>query len=485
MTGGAIMSLVAVGAMDAHLNQYNRSDRYSHEPSYTSFPDHGLVRSVNISRHGDLFSPEYIVIEQHDDEVKLKTVSLEIGGQTITKLDINFMRQLFPDMVRIRNNKVIYHLNMDKLYPNKYIQLISLSFHEVKVNIELTNESGINSIRLMNDYKYLDITPRRDMTVNSHEHLIFSHQTAQGESDTTNLHSTLHMNGVINGMFIEVESGIDNLTGFRIALNNINRFELDEIQIEYMCQVINQNMLYFPFTPGTDYFSTEFGGSTNLSRIDNVRVELTGNQALGGVKIHALSVNIFAYMSGMGGLRFNYNGGSSNLSHAVSYTSSYSSNTSSTSVTAVMEVIFKRYSGDDICLISLLDIEDDMIYTECNECSKAFIKEHLDEWLNTSRTCPHCRCSWSSSSPVYKNCETAEKETETNNTSTNNNVPVNINALVNINDEITDEDIDNIIAEDEIFDELDNTPIVSQSRSFLSRIIPFMRNSSARSINAC
>ena len=119
---GAILALIAHNIIDNGVQQVsgqNSSDRYAHEQIYTEFPAHGLNRAITINRTGDVFSPEYIVIDQSNEEVKLKSVTLEIGGQIILKLDINFMRQLFPDMIRVRNNKVIYQLNIElnqKLY---------------------------------------------------------------------------------------------------------------------------------------------------------------------------------------------------------------------------------------------------------------------------------------------------------------------------------------------------------------------------------
>ena len=433
---GALMQLMASGAADISLNLLNNADngnRYAHEPSYIDFPSHGLRRHVTISRMGDQWKPEYIVIEQSDEDIRLKKVYLEIGGQIVMDFDINFMRQLFPDMIRVRNNKIMYHINFDKFNTNAYINLVSLQFHEVKFGIELTNEYGINSIKLMNDYKFLDSQPRQQMASTSHDHIILQHQSIDNESNNTTANLHFNMHGSTNGFFIEISSGIENIKNLNIRLNNVDYRILDELQLEYLGQIINENMIYLPLTPDTDYLSTDMLASLNMSRIDTIMFCLTGEQALGSIRIHTLSANILRNISGMGGLQFSYGHHSSILTSSTSITQ-----------TVTVTIINKVYTGDDDCLISLLEIEEDMHYMECGECNKGFIKEHLEQWLNNSRTCPHCRVPWTSNQ-VYKNAESEPIEEES---------------------ELIDEILE--IEEDE--------PIITRSSfgGFLSRVIPFV-----------
>lgn len=437
---GAIMQIVAYGSADVSINQINNvetSNRYAHEPTYFEFQNTGLTRQVRISRIGDQWKPEYIVMEQSDEEIRLKRVYLIIGGQIVMNFDINFMRQLFPDMVRIRNNKVVYHLNFDKFNTNSHLNIVSLQFHEVQIGIELTNDHGVNSVKLMNDYKFLDHVPRSQMAQNNHEHIILEEQHIETECDGITAELYQNMNGPTNGFFIHVSSGIENIKNLKIELNNTNYRDLDEIQLEYLGQIINENMIYLPLSPNTDYLSTDISGSLNMSRIQDMKFKITGETALGYIRIHALTANILAYQSGMGGIRY---------THTVHSQTHVSYSTSSHTVTVT--IINKVYTGDDDCLISLLEIEDDMHYMECGECRKAFIKEHLDQWLNNSRTCPHCRKAWTSNQ-VYKNAQPPQLE--------------------------VNEESDNIEDVLEI-EEDEPVPVVTRSAfgGFLSRVIPFI-----------
>ena len=103
--GGAIMSLIT-----GDLNLWNNNlhpheqHRYAHEPIYQDFPNQaGLIRKIIFNRNGDKIKPEYLIVEQPELDINIKKIDIEIGGTKIISIDIDFMRQIYPDMVQFRN----------------------------------------------------------------------------------------------------------------------------------------------------------------------------------------------------------------------------------------------------------------------------------------------------------------------------------------------------------------------------------------------
>ena len=454
MSGGAIMQLVAYGEINTIINanaHNNTNNNHSFHPCYREFPESGLERVLNISRTGDQWKPEYIVIEQSDEEIKLKKIYLKYNNQKFMEFDINFMRQIFPDMVRIRNNKVIYHINFDKFYTSGYMNSICLDGC-IQLGIQLTNDSNVNSIKLMNDYKYLDIVERQQIRDSTHNHIVLQHQKIEKESNNTTETINFRMSGTTQGFFIEVASGIKNIKNLTINLNNIEYRNLDEIQLEYLGKIINGNMIYLPLSHIDDYFSISTHESLNMTRMDRLTVIIDSEETLGHIRIHALGTNVLNYREHMLYLRYTYH---PTILNIISINSS-----STTQISFVLSN--KIYTGDDICLISLLDIEPDMEYMECDECSKAFVNQHLNEWFKTSKSCPHCRKNWTSNK-IYKNCEPEPIQLETN-----NNIVIDDNDIMIDDNDIMIDDND-IIVNDNVMNDNDTF-----SRGFLSRIVPFI-----------
>ena len=310
---GALMQLVAYNDQNINilnLNGKTGDDKYSHRIEYESFGGSGLTRVITITRNGDQWKPEHIVMEQTDENIKLKTVYLEMGGQIIMEFDIDFMRQLFPDMIKIKDNKVIYNLNYDKFNNNKYINLISMSFHEVKIIIKLVSDDGINNIKLLNSYKYLETNPRRIMAQNNNinkEHLILQHQTIETYSDNKKIrYFTLNFNGISNGIFIEISSGIDNIKSIKMTLNGQLYKEYDIDIIDYIGHRFNDNMIFIPFCQDVNFLSTDVAGALNFSCVDLARISIEGIESLGFIKIHTHRINILKYGAGMSSLNYNY-----------------------------------------------------------------------------------------------------------------------------------------------------------------------------------
>jgi hypothetical protein len=413
---GAILHLVAgIGNIDRSIRNaqnntttiYNgrlstNSTNFSHEPIQHNFTGSGNHRSCVIPRCGDLWKPEYIKIVHNDNNTNatIKKFHLEIGGALVFSCSLDFLEQIYPNTVSIRGNNKIYKINFDT-FIQQHIPLVAIQYHEVKIQIELENTNNISEITLMSDYKFLDTHARREAAQNSHEYLM--KQYCVDEQNFTNVDvASINMyndNLSTCGIFIETESGIDNIKHLRLDFNNLNYRDLDDIQLDYLGQRISDNMIYLPFTPNQRFNDFNHHGSVNFYRLDTVRLQLTGFSPFNGkVKIHSMPFNVLRVMSGMGYVAYT-NG------HTGHYTSSTTPSTISSTTPArptTPAVVDKIYTGEDTCVISMENIEIDALYMECDGCNKAFIKEYLEEWLNNSRTCPHCRVRWTSKQ-IYKN----------------------------------------------------------------------------------
>ena len=68
----------------------------------------------------------------------------------------------------------------------------------------------------------------------------------------------------------------------------------------------------------------------------------------------------------------------------------------------------KRIEEDNICPITLEEIEENEYYMTCRSCNKHFKLEPLKKWLESANSCPLCRSEWLNNDnirfKVYKNC---------------------------------------------------------------------------------
>lgn len=303
------MQLVAYDPHNKKIDDINNKtsdDRISHDTGYSYFQRNGLTGTVTIYRGGDMWKPEFILVEQSDEKIRIKTIQLEIGGQIIMDFDMNFIKQIFPDMIQIKDNKVIYYLNLDKFNSNEYINMITMSFHEVKIIIKLTDTNNINDIKLYNNYRYLETQPRRDMTQKNHEHIILQHRTKETLVDKNELKwFPVNFNGISNGIFIETTSGIDNIESLIIQLDEQIYRNYDAFEIDYLGHKFNDNLIFIPFTPKTHHLSFDMSTSLNFGRVGKTNINIKGKGPLGLIKFHILRANIFKTEKGMGETLFN------------------------------------------------------------------------------------------------------------------------------------------------------------------------------------
>jgi hypothetical protein len=409
---GAIMQIVArnsildptsITGLTTIPQIISNENNFAHEPLYNDFQGTGLIRTLDIPRSGDIWYPEYICVEQSngDTEIKIKSISIGYNStNTIFDIDIDFMKQLYPDFVTIRGNKIVYKLNMQYFMNNNSFRYVGIT-STFKVNINLHNETNISHIKLMSDYTYLDSTIRNTISnIDAINSLIKENRTIESNVNTPYVSFISKMFGYTKGFFIETDSGINNIKNLTIKLNGHPRFELDDIQIEQLTHKINDNMFYLSLIPGESLTEFNINGGLQLDCIDVIEYIFEGyNNFSGKIKVHTSVFNVLSV--GIINTDKLMNIFQPNLINVRTtppppppprIINTYST----TSIPIQMTKINKIYTGDEFCVISLEEIETDMEYMECNGCTKVFIKEYIEQWFANSKTCPHCRITWTS-----------------------------------------------------------------------------------------
>ncbi len=234
--------------------------------------------------------------------------------------------------------------------PGLALPLISLQYHEVKLNIEFNevqncvtfeekNSSipSLENVDLYIDYIYLDTDERRRFAQSSHEYLITQLQFTGDETISSNsLSSLLSLNHpckeliwvcrssdaeTYNNWFNFTTNGtqsiesitdteINPIINASILLNGHERFsQRDGKYFNYVQPY--QHHTNIPFE-GINVYSFALkpeehqpSGTCNFSRIDSANLRLSiSNNFTGVCKIYAVNYNILRIMSGMGGLAF-------------------------------------------------------------------------------------------------------------------------------------------------------------------------------------
>ena len=247
MTGG-LLQLAFNGPQDIYLtgnpqmtffkSVYKQHSNFTKDTHLLQFENDiklGTNHYCVIKRYGDLLSNLYLYIElpeilsENNNETWkgyvngigysiIKSVSIDIGGQIIDKLDYNWL-DIYNELYDQKSDDLIGKFNTDitlqensysrKLYiplkfwftknPGLAIPLIALQYHEIKINIEFKNWNEIIKSNISNfintntkikahiiaDYIHLDDNEKKYFTATNHEYLIEQLQILS-EFDITN-----------------------------------------------------------------------------------------------------------------------------------------------------------------------------------------------------------------------------------------------------------------------------------------------------------
>jgi len=337
-------------------------------------------------------------IKQNDNVRRLKSYKLIIGGCTIFSIDMAFLSQIIPDTIIENNdNTMIYKLSMDKFIIEP-LRMIALTYHEVKIGVDLEDEGNIEEIKLYGTNTLLDIEERNHMSNANYEHKIFqlqhqNHSYNENQyiqpmnSNTVNI----EFNHCTNGFFIEIEN-ISSLQNLELRLNSLTRLNYNPIQLQLYCKKINDNMLYLPLNSVLDnLFDPSLNGALNMSRIDNISLKCTSSQEIRNINIYSITHNMLMYSEGSGYLKWMNWGFQYELPRINNLVLNMNN-----------EIINKPYILNDNCPISLTPISQNDLYMECDECHKCFHLEGIKTWLTNNNTCPICRTFFSNVN-TYRN----------------------------------------------------------------------------------
>jgi len=411
--GGGLMQLVAYGAQDVFLTGkpeisffkvvYRRHTNFAMESIEQTI--NGTIKAGNrltstISRNGDLISNVYLEVDfgKAIDTAKclnsvghalIEYVELEIGGQRIDKhygewLEIlseltlpEEKRQGFKEMIGRRDAyiKDLSPLESTKLFiplqfffcrnPGLALPLIALQYHEVKLNIKLSDEVDFMKaagtldtsfdVKLYVDYVYLDTTERRRFAQMQHEYLVEQLQhtgPSAGDEQTQRLNFNHPVKELIwvfrknnaeklnfsfsgganyiqyvNSAQGDTDDNIANVVDPFLSTSATDWFDTMKLQLNGHDRFSERDVRYFrlvqPYqhhtrVPAKHVYCYSFAlnpeahqpsGTCNFSRLDNVSMKfgfdsskpVTSNDEL---LVYAVNYNVLRVMSGMAGLAY-------------------------------------------------------------------------------------------------------------------------------------------------------------------------------------
>ena len=216
---GGYMHLESMGDIDDYLfvnpvityfkANYKRHTNFSQELIEIHVQGNygfGNKHTVVIPRNGDLVGDLFLEVKLSNTDTHcyglgnalIEYVELEICGQRIERIDGNYMNiigeQTQTDEKRVIWDKFVGN-NTDKncktmiiplpffcSNPGKYLQLVAMSYHEVRINIKFADNKNlmlpadckIESVKLNCNYTYLDTDERKRVAQTSSEFLISS-----------------------------------------------------------------------------------------------------------------------------------------------------------------------------------------------------------------------------------------------------------------------------------------------------------------------
>jgi hypothetical protein len=241
--------------------------------------------------------------------------------------------------------------------PGLALPLIALQYHEVKLNVEFRaaaeltrsdvaiggapqdvdgNVASIKSAALWLDYIYLDTDERRRFAQVSHEYLIEQVQYSEPEGiqeRATTLNSHLNLNHPVKELVWVISRNsvraANSLTGNDIfnftSVSGGDSFDTAKLQFNGHDRMRERDSFYFrevqPYShhtrsPSKHIYAYSFAlkpeehqpsGSCNMSRLDNVNLNLTfngTNTVESELRVYATNYNVLRVMSGMAGLAY-------------------------------------------------------------------------------------------------------------------------------------------------------------------------------------
>ena len=320
---------------------------------YVNSVGNALVKSVEVEIGGQLIDKHYSEWMEIFGELNYDDAHYRSYKRLIGKYDSDVSLETNAKEERT------YYIPLQFWFcrnPGLALPLIALQYHEVKLNFEFRelreiirsnapltspkdidgNTPQIKSASLWLDYIYLDTDERRRFAQVSHEYLVEQVQYNEPEgitARTTNVNSHLNFNHPCKELLWVVSrntnrnastdtgndwfnfssaTGKDTFDSAKLLFNGHDRMK--ERDALYFREV--QNFNCHSRTPSKHIYTYSFGlkpeehqpsGSCNMSRLDNVILNLTLNSATSvdsELRVYACNYNVLRVMSGMAGLAY-------------------------------------------------------------------------------------------------------------------------------------------------------------------------------------
>ena len=353
--GGGLLQLVAYGAQDVYLTGnpqitffkvvYRRHTNFSIESIVQSFNGQvGKDKRVTcqISRNGDLVHKLYLELDASSSFFKETTVGkpgvghaaidkveLEIGGQLIDRQYGDWMH-IWNELTLPEGKKVGFQDMINKAGPKLYVPLefwfcrnvglalplIALQYHEVKVNIEFSLNSGLTGATLYADYIFLDTDERRRFAQLSHEYLIEQVQFTGQEQVGMSKAVKMSFNHPVKELIWRVNSSDDiyrTVNSAKLMLNGNDRFSQRDGTYFTLVQPYQHHTNIPPTEEGVHVYSFALkpeehqpSGTLNMSRIDTASLQIDNTSGTDSdvMRLYAVNYNVLRILSGMGGLAY-------------------------------------------------------------------------------------------------------------------------------------------------------------------------------------
>jgi len=237
-------------------------------------------------------------------------------------------------------------------HPGLALPLIALQYHEVEIRFtystrtqclstgasSITGTGDLSNVNLWVDYIFLDTDERKEFAQKPHEYLIeivqsqdTSFSSSSQTTNTTRLtfnHPTKFLTWVMRDTTDgDTLDNLDSFTDFTYAEGGVNTVATSKILLNGQDRFQERSGAYFNYVQPYQHFSGypdeginvysfaikpeehQPSGSCNLSRIDNVNLNITpflvpGTSTNFALSVYALSYNVFRVASGMGGLAY-------------------------------------------------------------------------------------------------------------------------------------------------------------------------------------
>lgn len=273
-----------------------------------------------ISRFGDSCQIKYLVLtfDKLYDERDIKhmleetEISLSIGDVIYFTEKISFFIELNKIICNdtTEQNNVVHTSKIAIRIPDfifDEIILLASQYCTIKIHLDTKNIHALVNASLLVKYTYYNDYDERAALARKMHSRIVQHSSCF-ETNNCQIENNIYvynidMNADIcstKGYFIE--GNISQIQSIRLSTCGANVFELaNQFMVKLCCNQISQNLLYMPLTQFLydDNTIESYIGSICHNLYDSVKLKISTKSPINTIKVHALSLKYFNYMSGL------------------------------------------------------------------------------------------------------------------------------------------------------------------------------------------